>query len=89
MLETEVKIQNKLGMHLRAAAIFIETANKFQCDVFLRKDDREVNAKSIMGLMTLGAAYGATVTIVTQGQDEGPAQESLVKVIENKFGEKE
>ncbi len=89
MLETEVKIQNKLGMHLRAAAVFIETANKFKCDVFLRKDNREVNAKSIMGLMTLGAAYGTAVTIVTQGDDEGPAQESLVKVIENKFGEKE
>lgn len=89
MLERKVTIQNKLGMHLRAAAVFIETAHKFRSDVYLRKDGKEVNAKSIMGLMTLGAAYGTTITVVTHGADEQDAQDKLVAIIEAKFGEKE
>lgn len=89
MIEKEVEIQNKLGMHLRAAAIFIETANKFKAEVYLKKDDTNVNAKSIMGLMTLGAAFGSKVTIITDGEDELESQEALVALVENKFGEKE
>lgn len=89
MQEKSVKIQNKLGMHLRAAAVFIETANKFKADVYLCKDNKEVNAKSIMGLMTLGAAMGSTVTVRTAGSDEQEALDKLIAVIENKFGEKD
>lgn len=89
MLERDVVIENKLGMHLRAAAVFIETGNKYRCQIMLRKDEREVNAKSIMGLMTLGAAVGSTVTVVTNGEDEAPALDALAALIQNKFGEKE
>jgi len=76
-------------MHLRAAAVFIETANKFSCQVELRKDERQVNAKSIMGLMTLGATFGSRITVITDGEDELQALTSLVELIQNRFGEKE
>ena len=90
MLEQEVTIQNKLGLHLRAAAVFIETANKFPCQVFLRKAGQEkVNAKSIMGIMALGAACGSAVTVVTDGENESEALEKLTALIQNRFGEKE
>ena len=89
MQERTVTIINKLGMHLRAAAVFIETANKFACQVELRRDERSVNAKSIMGLMTLGASCGTEVTIVADGEDEREAVEALAELVENRFGEKE
>jgi phosphocarrier protein len=89
MLERSARIANKLGMHLRAAAVFIETANKFACQVYLRKEERTVNAKSIMGLMTLGATYGSEVIIVTDGEDESAAAEALARLIQNRFGEKD
>lgn len=89
MIEKDVIIQNKLGMHLRAAAVFIETSNKFKSDVYLRKDNKEINARSIMGLMTLGAAFGTTITIITNGTDQQEAQDALVTLVKNKFGEKE
>ena len=89
MLEREVTITNKLGMHLRAAAVFIETGNKYQCQIYLRKGSRQVNAKSIMGLMTLGAACRAAVTITTDGEDEQEALDALAALVINKFGEKE
>jgi phosphotransferase system HPr (HPr) family protein len=89
MLQRDVRIENKLGMHLRAAAVFIETANKFRCNVHLRKDARTINAKSIMGLMTLAATYGSTVTIITDGEDEAEALEALAALVKNRFGEKD
>ncbi|MBN1594387.1 HPr family phosphocarrier protein [candidate division FCPU426 bacterium] len=89
MIEKEATIENKLGMHLRAAAVFIETGNRFKCEIYLRKGDRQVNAKSIMGLMTLGAALGSTVTVITHGADEREALAALVDLIRNRFGEKE
>lgn len=89
MLEKDVTIVNKLGMHLRAAAVFIEAVNHFRCSVHLRKDGRSINAKSIMGLMTLGAGLGSTLTLITDGEDELEAQERLTDVIRGRFGEKE
>ncbi len=90
MVEQEVTIENKLGLHLRAAAVFIETANKFPCQVFLRKAGQEkINAKSIMGIMTLGAACGSRVTVLTDGENEIEALEKLAALIRNRFGEKE
>lgn len=89
MAEKQVTIVNKLGMHLRAAAVFIETANKFKSQVHLRKEKRSVNAKSIMGLMTLGAACGSQITIVAEGPDEQEALAALARTVENRFGEKE
>jgi phosphocarrier protein len=89
MLERDVNIENKLGLHLRAAAVFIETANKFPCQVHVRKDGRTINAKSIMGLMTLGATYGSTITIVVDGDSESEAVDALAVLVKNRFGEKE
>ncbi len=89
MRQQEVTIVNKLGMHLRAAAVFIEAANKFSCQVCLKKDDRAVDAKSIMGLMTLAATYGSTVTVICEGEDENEAIQALVDLIANRFGEKD
>ncbi|MCD4814188.1 HPr family phosphocarrier protein [bacterium] len=89
MVEKEVVIENKLGMHLRAAAVFIETGNRFSCQIHLRKEDRLVNAKSIMGLMTLGAACGSKVTVVTEGADEQAASDALAALIQDRFGEKD
>lgn len=89
MVERDVRIENKLGLHLRAAAVFIETASKFASDVHLRKDGRSINAKSIMGLMTLAATYGSQVTIVVSGEDEADAVQALVALVENRFGERE
>lgn len=89
MLEKEVTIVNKLGMHLRAAAVFIEQVNKFKCAVTLKKEGRGVNAKSIMGLLTLGAACGSVVTVVTDGEDEAEALDALVALIQNRFGERD
>jgi phosphocarrier protein len=89
MQEREVVIENKLGMHLRAAAVFIETANKFRCQVHVRKSSQAINAKSIMGLMTLGATYGSTITVITDGENETEALDALVALVKNRFGEKE
>ena len=89
MQEREVVIENKLGMHLRAAAVFIETANKFRCQVHVRKHDQAINAKSIMGLMTLGATYGSVITVITDGENEAEALAALVALVKNRFGEKE
>lgn len=89
MRERDVIIENKLGMHLRAAAVFIETANKFRCQVWVRKEGRTVNAKSIMGLMTLGATYGSHMVVVTDGEDEAEALDVLAQVVHNRFGEKD
>jgi phosphocarrier protein HPr len=89
MRQRDTTIVNKLGMHLRAAAVFIEAANKFRCQVYLKKDERSVNAKSIMGLMTLAATYGSTVTVICEGEDEGEALQALTDLIANRFGEKD
>lgn len=89
MREQDATIVNKLGMHLRAAAVFIEAANRFRCQVHLRKDDRAVNAKSIMGLMTLAATYGSTVTVICDGEDEIEAIRALTDLIAGRFGEKD
>jgi phosphocarrier protein HPr len=89
MQEKNVLIQNKLGMHLRAAAVFIEAANRFSCQVYVRKDERSVNAKSIMGLMTLGATYGSEIAIQTDGDDETEALQSLLAVVNDRFGEQD
>jgi phosphocarrier protein HPr len=89
MLQRDVIIANKLGMHLRAAAVLIETANKFSCSVYIRKDERSVNAKSIMGLMTLAATYGSQITILTEGEDEAEALAALVALVKDRFGEKD
>jgi phosphocarrier protein HPr len=87
MPEREVRILNKLGIHARPAAEIVKTAGKFKCSIIIIRDDLEVNAKSIMGVMMLAAEFGATITLRAIGDDAEAALEALAAVIANKFGE--
>jgi phosphocarrier protein HPr len=89
MRKQTVPITNKLGLHARASAKLTQAASKFQSGVFITRNGRRVNAKSIMGVMMLAAAKGATVDIETDGTDEDAAMAALVHLIEDKFGEGE
>ncbi len=80
-------VRNRLGLHARAAALFVKTANRFASDVFLEKDGVEVNGKSIMGILMLAASKGSKVVLKADGKDSAEAIESLGRLFENKFGE--
>ena len=88
MPEREVKIVNKLGIHARPAAEIVKTAGKFKSSITIVRDDLEVNAKSIMGVMMLAAEFGATIIIRALGDDAEAALDALATVIANKFGER-
>jgi phosphocarrier protein HPr len=85
----EIPIINKLGLHLRAAAQFVQTAARFPCDVWVSKDGRRVNGKSIMGVMTLVAVRGSSITVEAQGAQAADCLQALAKLASDKFGEKE
>ena len=87
MQQREVEIVNKLGLHARASAKLTQLAAKYQSDVQMSRNNRKVNAKSIMGVMMLAAGKGAKVTIEIDGPDEGDAMEAIVALIGNYFGE--
>ena len=89
MQEKTITIINKLGLHARAAAKFVQTAAGFQSDVTVFSNNREVNGKSIMGIMMLAAGKGKEVRITTVGTDEEDAIAALIDLIENRFGEDE
>jgi phosphocarrier protein HPr len=86
-MKADITITNKLGLHARASAKFTKLASRFECDVFLSRDNRRVNAKSIMGVMMLAAGVGTTIEIETLGNDEQEAIVALVALINDKFGE--
>lgn len=87
MLSTEITIVNKLGLHARASAKLTKLAGSFDCDVWMSKGERRVNAKSIMGVMMLAAGLGSQVVLDTDGPQEEAAMQALVALIEDKFGE--
>lgn len=89
MPEQNVEIVNKLGLHARASAKLTQTASQFESEVWLARNGRRVNGKSIMGVMMLAAAKGTHVQIETHGPDEEAAMAALVALIEDKFGEGE
>ena len=89
MLQREVEIVNKLGLHARASAKLTQVAGKFSADVWLTRNGRRVNAKSIMGVMMLAAAKGSTVLIETDGADEREAMQALESLVATRFGESE
>ena len=80
-------IRNKLGLHARAAALLVKTANHFEADVTVEKDGIEVNGKSIMGILMLAASKGTRITLKIEGKDSTQALQTLGQLIENKFGE--
>jgi phosphocarrier protein HPr len=87
MLQREVEIRNKLGLHARASAKLTQLAARYQSEVQMSRNGRKVNAKSIMGVMMLAAGKGAKVVIETDGPDEGDAMEAIVALIGDCFGE--
>jgi phosphocarrier protein len=87
MPERVVKIANKLGIHARPAAEIVKAAGKFKSSITIVRDDLEVNAKSIMGVMMLAAEFGATVILRATGEDAEAALDALAAVIAAKFGE--
>jgi phosphocarrier protein HPr len=89
MQQLEVEIVNKLGLHARASAKLTQLAGSYQCEVWLSRNGRRVNAKSIMGVMMLAAAKGSKVAIETSGADEDEAMQALTQLIADKFGESE
>jgi len=89
MPRAEAEIVNKLGLHARASAKLTQTATAFSSEVWLERNSRRVNAKSIMGVMMLAAGKGATVIIDTEGPDADTALQTLLKLIADRFGEDE
>lgn len=89
MLEQEIEIINKLGLHARAATKFANTANKFNSKIGVAFGDKSIDGKSIMSLMLLAAAKGSQITLTTEGPDAEKAMESLVNLINNRFDEAE
>ena len=83
----EIEIANKLGLHARASAKLTQLAGQFTAEVWISRDGRKVNAKSIMGVMMLAAAKGSIVAIETDGPDEDQAMAAMVGLINDKFGE--
>lgn len=82
MAEKTVEVKMKPGLQARQAALFVQEANRFTADIFLKKDDRQVNAKSIMGIMSLAIARGTTITLIAKGNDEEQAIESLTTLVQ-------
>ena len=89
MLQKTTTIINKLGLHARAAAKFVTQASLFESDINLQRNNQNVNGKSIMGVMMLAAAKGSEIELIIDGIDENQAMQSLLELIENRFGEAE
>jgi len=87
MIRTSISISNKLGLHARASAKLTKLAGSFQSEVMLSRNDRRVNAKSIMGVMMLAAGIGAVVEVEIDGPDEQAAMDAIVALFNDKFGE--
>ena len=89
MLQQDALIINKLGLHARASAKLTQLASSFKCEVMLSRNQRRVNAKSIMGVMMLAAAKVTTISIETSGEDEADAMQAILNLVNNQFGEGE
>ena len=87
VMTKDFQVSNKLGIHARPAAMFVKTANRFACDIFVEKDGEKVNGKSIMGLMMLAAGPGSTLTVSAQGKDASQALAEIETLIKRKFDE--
>ena len=87
MIRTTLVISNKLGLHARASAKLTKLASSFKCEVFMSRNSRRVNAKSIMGIMMLAAGLGAEVELETEGPDEQQATDAITALVNDKFGE--
>ncbi len=82
MVKREMAITNNIGLHARPATFFIQKANTFKSSIWIEKDDRKVNAKSLLGVLSLGIAKGMVVTLIAEGQDEVAAVDGLIELVE-------
>ena len=87
MVKQEVTITNNIGLHARPATFFIQKANTFKSSIWIEKDDRRVNAKSLLGVLSMGIAKGMTVTLIADGQDDSEAISVLVALVQTGFAE--
>ena len=87
MYTQEITVTNEVGLHAKPATYFIQKANEFQSGIWVEKDERRVNAKSLLGILSLGITKDMTITLIADGADEKEAVAALVELIENNFGE--
>lgn len=87
MFSKEVVVQNQVGLHARPATFFIQKANEFKSSIWVEKDERKVNAKSLLGVLSLGITKGTTINMIADGLDEEEAVSSLVALIASNFTE--
>ncbi|MBQ8509163.1 MAG: HPr family phosphocarrier protein [Clostridia bacterium] len=87
MISRNVTIQNNVGLHARPATFFIQKANTYQSSIWVEKEDRRVNAKSLLGVLSLGITKGMTITLIADGNDEKDALDGLAELIDTGFGE--
>ena len=87
MISRNVTIQNNVGLHARPATFFIQKANTYQSSIWVEKEDRRVNAKSLLGVLSLGITKGMTITLIADGNDENEALNGLAELIDTNFGE--
>ena len=87
MVSKEVVISNQVGLHARPATFFIQKANEFKSGIWVEKDERRVNAKSLLGVLSLGIVKGTTITLIADGPDAKEAVESLTQLVSDQLGE--
>ena len=87
MIKRDITIENEMGLHARAAALFVLTTNKFASDIFIKKNGDMINAKSIMGIMALGISQGSVISLIINGIDEEEATAEITHLITNKLME--
>ena len=87
MYTQEITVNNEVGLHARPATFFIQKANEFKSGIWVEKEDRRVNAKSLLGVLSLGIVKGTTVTLIADGADEKDAVGALVELVNDNFGE--
>lgn len=87
MYVEDVKVENQVGLHARPATFFIQKANEYKSSIWVEREERRVNAKSLLGVLSLGIVGGTTIRIIADGQDEQQAVEGLVKLVQSGFNE--
>ncbi len=87
MISRNVTVKNSVGLHARPATFFVQKANSFKCSIWVEKEDCRVNAKSLLGVLSLGISNGTAITIIADGQDEQIAADALATLIDSEFAE--
>ncbi|MCL2758839.1 MAG: HPr family phosphocarrier protein [Treponema sp.] len=87
MTEKSTTVINRAGIHARPSALLVQTTKNFSSNIYIQKGSDRINAKSIMGIITLGAAYGTELKIIAEGEDEAAAVDAIIKLFESKFEE--